>query len=141
MIRKSVVLLQILMIIGLNGCLLSRTFMLDNAPPNTIWDPDFETGLIFESGKPRGLLMLHGPQVTVRDFLTREIVYDEEVNWHAHTAIALDPGKYIIDFHVDYLGRNIWKYKGFFVIDTEAPTHLIFETPILVTAKPKVVIR
>jgi len=39
------------------------------------------------------------------------------------------------------LGSHIWKYKGFFIVDDAAPTHLILETPRLVTAKPKVVFR
>lgn len=141
MIRKSIILLQIIMIVSLNACLLSTTLMLDKTPPNTIWDPDFETGLIFETKKPRGRLILHGPQVTIREFLTRTIVYDEEVNWHTNTPIALDPGKYIIDFYVEYWGSHIWKYKGFFIVDEAAPTHLILETPRLVTAKPTVVFR
>ena len=129
------------MIMGLNACLLSTTLMMDRAPPDSVWDPDFETGLIFKSDKPTGKLIRHGPQVTIRDFLTRTIVYDQEVKWHTNTAIALDPGKYIIDFHVVYLGRQIWKYKGFFIVDETAPTHLILETPRLVTAKPSVVFR
>ena len=141
MIRKILLLLQIIMIVSLNACLLSKTIMLDKAPRNTVWDPDFETGLIFESSKPRSLLIRNGPQVTIRELLTREIVYDEELNWHTNTSIALDPGKYIIDFYVEYSGSHIWKYKGFFIVDDAAPTHLILETPRLVTAKPKVVFR
>ncbi len=141
MIRKSILLLQIIMIISLNACLLSTTLMLDNAPPNTVWDPSFETGLIFESGKPRGLLILHGPQVTIREFLTRKIVYDKEVNWHTNTSIPLDPGKYILDFYVEYWGSHIWKYKGFFIVDEAAPTHLSFDTPRFIAAKPKVIFR
>ncbi|MBT4129888.1 MAG: hypothetical protein HOB84_13995 [Candidatus Marinimicrobia bacterium] len=141
MIRKCILLLQIIMIVSLNACLLSKTLMLDNAPPNTIWDPDFETGLIFESSKPKSILIVHGPQVTIREFLTRTIVYDEEVNWHTNTSIALDPGKYIVDFHVKYFGSHIWKYKGFFMVDENAPTHLILKTPRFVTAQPKVVFR
>ncbi|MBC8192828.1 MAG: hypothetical protein H8E18_10630 [FCB group bacterium] len=141
MIRKSIVLLQIIMVLGLNACLLSTTLMLDNTPPSNVWDPDFESGLIFESNKPKGLLIRHGPQVTIRELQTRTIVYDEEVNWHTHTSIALDPGKYIIDFYVEYWGCHIWKYKGFFIVDEAAPTHLILETPRLVTAKPTVVFR
>ncbi|NQT62695.1 MAG: hypothetical protein HQ556_07030 [Candidatus Marinimicrobia bacterium] len=141
MFRKSILLLQIFMIVSLNACLLSTTFMLDKAPPDTVWDPDFETGLIFESNKPKGKLIRHGPQVTIREFLTRKIVYDEEVKWHTNTSIALAPGKYIIDFYVKYLGVHIWKYKGFFIVDETAPTHLILETPLLVTSKPKVVFR
>jgi len=141
MIRKSILTLQIILLVGLNGCLLSTTLMLDNAPPDVVWDPGFRTGLVFESNKPKGKLIRHGPQVTIREFLTRTIVYDEEVRWHTNTSIALEPGKYIIDFYVDYLGRHIWKYKGFFVVDDTAPTHLLLETPLLVTAQPKVVFR
>lgn len=129
------------MIVSLNACLLSTTLMLDKAPPDTVWDPDFETGLIFKAGKPGGKLIWRGPQVTIREFLTRQIVYDDEVNWHTNTSIALDPGKYIIDFYVKYLGNRIWEYKGFFIVDETAPTHLIFETPLLVTSNPKVVFR
>ncbi len=141
MIRKSILLLQIIMIISLNACLLSTTLMLDNAPSKSVWDPGFETGLIFESSKPRGILILHGPQVTIREFLTRKIVYDEEVLWHSNTSIPLDPGKYILDFYVEYWGSQIWKYKGFFIVDEAAPTHVILETPRLVTAKPQVIFR
>lgn len=141
MIRKSHLLLLIVIPMTLNGCLLSTTLMLDNAPPDVVWETGFETGLIFESNKPKGKLIFHGPQVTIREFLTRTIVYDEEVDWHTNTAIALEPGKYIIDFYVPYLGRHIWKYKGFFVVDETAPTHLILQTPLLVTAQPRVVFR
>ena len=141
MIRKSILLLQLVVIVSLNACLLSTSFILDNTPPDTVWDPDFETGLIFKTSKPGGKLMWHGPQVTIREFLTREIVYEHEVKWHTNTSIALEPGKYIVDFHVKYLGNHIWKYKGFFIVDEGAPTHLILETPRLVTSKPKVVFR
>jgi len=129
------------MIVSLNACLISTTLMLDNTPPIIVWDPDFETGLIFRSDKPRGILIQRGPQVTIRKFLTREIVYDGEVNWHANTSIALSPGKYIIDFYVKYFGVHIWKYKGFFIVDEAAPTYLILGTPRFVTSKPKVVFR
>ena len=141
MIRKSILLLQIIMILSLNACLLSTTLMLDNTPPSLVGDPDFKTGLIFESSNPKSILIRHGPQVIIREFLTRTIVYDEEVNWHASTSIALEPGKYIIDFYVEYWGSHIWKYKGFFLVDEAAPAHLILETPRLVTAKPKVIYR
>lgn len=141
MTRISIVLLQILMLVSLNACLLSTTLMLDNKPPSSVWDSHFETGLIFESNQPRGILVRHGPQVTIREFLTREIVYDEEINWHANTSIALTPGKYIIDFYVYYWGFHVWKYKGFFMVDEAAPTHLILTTPRLVTSKPQVVFR
>jgi hypothetical protein len=133
--------MQIFMIINLNACLLSKTFMVDNRPAKNIWQPDFKTGLIFESSKPKSMLIRQGPQVTIREFITREIVFKDEVKWHSNTSIALDPGKYIIDFHVDYLGRQIWEYKGFFIVDEGAPTHLNLTTPRLVTAKPVVVFR
>ena len=129
------------MSVCLNACLLSKTIMLDRVPPKAVDDPGFETGLIFESNRPGSILIRHGPQVTIREFITRKIVYDKEVNWHTNTSIALDPGKYIVDFNVKFLGRRIWKYKGFFVVDEVAPTHLIFKAPRFITAKPKVVIR
>jgi len=138
MIKKSLVFFQILILLSLNNCIVSKTLMLDRDPPDNIWNPDFETGLIFKSGKPKGALIIHGPQVTIREFLTREIVFDEEVSWNSYTSISLDPGKYIIDFYVKYLGMHIWKYKGFFIVDESAPTHLILETPLLVTSAPKV---
>ncbi len=141
MIRKSIFLVQIILIVSLNACLLSTTLMLDNAPSSPVWDASFETGLIFESNKPKGILIRHGPQVTIRELLTRKIVYDEEVKWHTTTSIALSPGKYIIDFYVDFWGSQIWKYKGFFIVDEASPTHLILTTPRLVTTKPKVVFR
>ena len=141
MIRNSILLLQIFIMIGLNGCLLSTTLSLDKNRPNTAGDPGFETGLVFQACQPKGKLIRHGPQVIIREFLTRTIVYDEEVKWHTNTSIALKPGKYIIDFQVDYMGCQIWKYKGFFIVDKAAPTHLILETPLLVTAKPRVVFR
>ncbi len=141
MIRKSLLVLQIAMIVCLNACILSTTFMLDNPPPDTVWDPNFKTGLVFKSSKPKVRLMLHGPQVTIREFLTREIIYDKEVKWHTNTSIPLEPGKYIIDFHVKYFGRQIWKYKGFFIVDEGAPTHLILKAPRLVTSKPSVLFR
>jgi len=141
MIRKGFLLVQLLSLLSLNGCLLSTTLMLDKSPPRTKSDPFFTTGLVFEADKPKGRLILNGPQVTIREFLTRDIVYDRELDWYTNTSIALVPGKYIIDFHVKYFGAQIWKYKGFFSVDDEAPTHLILKTPRLVTAKPKVFLR
>lgn len=129
------------MLLSLNACLFSTTLMLDNTPPSSVWDSHFETGLVFKSNQPRGVLVRHGPQVIIREFLSREIVYDKELKWHANTSIALDPGKYIIDFHVNYWGIHIWKYKGFFMVDEAAPTHLILTTPRLITAEPQVVFR
>jgi len=141
MTRKSILILQVVTILTLNACMLSTTLMLDNHQPNTVSDLNFETGLIFESYKRSGVLIRHGPQVTIREFLTRNITYNEEVAWHTNTSIALDPGKYIIDFYVEYFGAHIWEYKGFFTVDEDAPTHLMLRTPKLVTAKPKVVFR
>jgi len=141
MIRKSILLLQILLSFSLNSCIISTTLFLDNDRPNTVWDPNFETGLVFESCKQKGSLIRHGPQVTISNFATRRIVYNEEVNWHTNTSIALDPGDYLIDFYVEYMGKHIWNYKGSFSVDKAAPIHLILETPILVTSKPKVVFK
>ncbi len=133
--------LQTIAMLSLNACLISTTFMLDKERPRTVSAPNFETGLIFEACERRGKLLRTGPQVIVREFLTRRIVFNDEVDWHTNTSIALDPGKYIVDFHVNYLSRQIWKYKGFFVVDEGAPTHLILETPLLVISKPKVIFR
>lgn len=141
MIRKGILLLQLIMLLSLNGCLVSTTLMLDRTPPLSEGDLYFETGLIFRSDTPRSILVQHGPQVTIREFQTRAIVYDQELKWHANTSIALDPGKYIIDFHVKFYGFRIWKYKGFFIVDEEAPVYLILQTPRLVTSKPDVVFR
>ena len=121
--------------------MLSRTIIFDSSPPAEAWSPEFETGLIFKSPQQKSLAIWEGPQVIIREFLTREIVFNGEVAWHCNTSIPLDPGKYIVDLHARYLGVKIWKYKGFFEVGETAPTHLIFDTPLLVTSKPRVVFR
>lgn len=141
MSKKGLLLLQIICVVSLNSCLLSRTFILDRSPPDIVWETDFRTGLVVETGTPKAISVIHGPQITIREFLTRDIVYNEELDWHTNTSIELMPGKYILDFHVDYWGFEIWKYKGFFMVDDEAPTHMTMKLPRLVSSQPKVVFR
>lgn len=134
-------LLLVAAMLCLNACMLSRTIILDRSPPAEVWDSSFETGLIFKAPWQKSLLIWDGPQVTIREFLTREIVYRGEVDWHANTSIPLAPGKYIVDFHAKYVGIQIWKYKGFFEVVADAPTHLILDVPFFVTSKPRVTFR
>lgn len=141
MSKKNIFVLMVCMVFSLNACMLSRTIIFDSSPPAEAWSPDFETGLIFKAPQQKSLAIWEGPQVIIREFLTREIVFNDEVDWHCNTSIPLVPGKYIVDLHAKYLGIKIWKYKGFFEVNETAPTHLMFDTPLLVTSKPRVVFR
>ncbi len=141
MVRATAVMLGLLMVLSLNRCMLSKSIILDNSPPAIVWDEGFETGLVFKAPRQSSLLTWQGPQVTIREFLTREIVFKEEVKWHTLTSITLNPGKYIVDCYVPYLGFRIWSYKGFFEVSETAPSHLIYKTPYLITSDPQVILR
>jgi hypothetical protein len=112
---------------------------LSKSSPSNIEISDLKTGIIVSIPKNEKPLITN--MVNIEIYQDSSMRLNGQLPWYSNTSFSLEEGEYIINTHVIYMNRKIWKTSNRITLLNNEIKSIKLKYPFLTTGKTKATVQ